>query len=206
MNEIMRPSQFTPAGPPAPLPTTQAAEGTPRLRWTLEQFERLGDLGIWGEYDRVELIDGELVPMAPKGNRHENVRGKLQNWLMRRVPDAVLLLPELGWRPGGDHYIEPDILLCADREDFPTVPPQEVLLIVEVARTSLAYDTGLKAKTYAMLGVREYWVVNAVTLETTVFRETAEGGYARQMQLPATETVTPHLVPELALRPGELGF
>ncbi len=201
MNEINRPAHFdAPSGPPAPRPTTQAADGVPRLRWSLEEFERLGEIGIFAEHDRIELIGGELIPMAAKGNRHENVRGKLQNWLTRKLPESIFLFSELGWRPGGDHYIEPDILICRDRQDVSTVPPGEVLLIVEVARTSLAYDTGLKARTYARLGVREYWVVNAVTLETTVFREPASGGYGSTAKIPVTDTVTPHLVPDLALR------
>ena len=207
MNEITRTSQFAiPAGEPVPRPTTQAADGTPRLRWTLDEFERLTEAGIFAEHDRIELIGGELIPMASKGNRHENVRGKLQNWLSRKLPESISLFSELGWRPGGDHYIEPDILVCEDRLDVPTVPPDQVLLIVEVARTSLAYDTGLKSRTYAALGVREYWVVNAVTLETTVYREPASGGYGSGSKLPATETVTPHLIPALAVRLAELGL
>ena len=68
MNEIPR--------QPRMRPTTQAAEGVPRLRWTLAEFERLAELGIFTEEDRIELIEGELVPMSPKGNRHELVRGR----------------------------------------------------------------------------------------------------------------------------------
>ena len=91
------------------------------------------------------------------------------NWLMRRAPENMLLLPELGWRPGGDQYIEPDFSSAPSGRTFQRFHPVTVLLIIEVAKTSLDYDTGLKARTYAALGVREYWVVNAVTLETTVY-------------------------------------
>ncbi len=81
MNEIPR--------QPKSRPTTQAAEGVPRLRWTLAEFERLGELGIFTEEDRIELIGGELVPMSPKGNRHEIVRAAIHNWLRRNLPDDV---------------------------------------------------------------------------------------------------------------------
>ena len=64
MNEIPR--------VPKARPTTQVADGVPRLRWTFAEFERLAELGFFTEDDRIELIGGELVPMAPKGNRHES--------------------------------------------------------------------------------------------------------------------------------------
>ena len=64
MNEMAREPRKT-------RPTTQAADGVPRMRWTLTEFERLIEVGILTEEDRVELIQGELVPMASKGNRHE---------------------------------------------------------------------------------------------------------------------------------------
>ena len=91
-------------------PTTQAAEGVPRLRWTLDEFERLGELGIFTEEDRIELIDGELVPMSPKGNRHEVVRTAILNWLRRNLPDEFDLCVEPGWRAAGS-YCEPDFLV-----------------------------------------------------------------------------------------------
>src|ERR1700694_4503244 len=113
-------------------PTTQAAEGMPRLRWTMAEFERLAELGIFTEDDRIELIGGELVPMSPKGNRHENVRTKLLDWMYRRLPQDLLLSVELGWRPNDDTYLEPDLLIYHDVPDPSSVSPSEVLLAIEV--------------------------------------------------------------------------
>ena len=206
MNKISRDTDFAASGPPLQRPTTQAAEGVPRLRWTLEEFERLVDAGILDEDDRVELIGGELVPMSPKGNRHENVRSELMNWLFRRLPDGLKLYAELGWRPDGVSYLEPDLLIAKANVSASETPVDHVLVAIEIADSSLKFDHGVKARTYAALGVREYWVVNAGTLETTVFREPAEGGYRSSVTVPATETMTPHLVPELALRLEELGL
>ena len=75
---------------------TQAAEGLPRWRWTLEEFERFIELGILTEDDRVELIGGELIPMAAKGARHENLKAELENWIYRRLPLELRLVVELG--------------------------------------------------------------------------------------------------------------
>jgi Uma2 family endonuclease len=186
--------------------TTQAADGVPRLRWTLEEFERLVEAGIFTRDDRIELIGGELIPMAAKGNRHELVRDELVNWMFRRIPLDLRLSSEIGWRPNSETYLEPDILIGPMAFPGPTMPPHQVRLAIEIADSSFKFDTGLKRGTYAGLGVREYWVVNAVTLETTVYREPTAGGYGSQAKRPASETVTPHLVPELALRLGELAL
>jgi Uma2 family endonuclease len=79
MNEIARELR---SGPKM-RPTTQVADGVPRMRWTLAEFERLIEVGILTEDDRIELIQGELVPMAPKGNRHELVRDEIMDRMIR---------------------------------------------------------------------------------------------------------------------------
>ena len=190
--------------------TTQAADGLPRLKWSLEEFERLSELGFFGginnEPERIELIDGELVPMHAKGSRHEWVRGELQNSLTERLPRGLRLFAEPGWRPGGDRYMEPEIIICPAGFQQSAVPPAEVLSLIEVSDTSLKFDQGLKAKIYAMLGVREYWVVDAKTLSTRVHLEPAGNGYGKTLDVRASETLTPHLIAGLAVSLGELGI
>ena len=197
MNELPR--------EPKSRPTTQAAEGVPRLRWTLAEFERLTELGIFTEDDRIELIEGELVPMSPKGNRHEVLRDELLNWMIERLPGKGLRLSvEIGWRPGGDTYVEPDILVCPKSFKGPTVPATEVLLAVEVADSSLRFDTSTKARLYAQLGIREYWVINAKTMTTLVYRGPSAIGYGSSVEVRADEVLTPTFVPSLALKLADL--
>ena len=78
MNEIPRVPKIR--------PTTRVADGVPRLRWTLAEFERLAELGFFTDEDRIELIGGELVPMAPKGNRHELVWVRSHSRRSRSLP------------------------------------------------------------------------------------------------------------------------
>jgi Uma2 family endonuclease len=197
MNELPR--------EPKSRPTTQAAEGVPRLRWTLAEFERLTELGIFTEDDRIELIEGELVPISPKGNRHEVLRDELLNWMIERLPGKGLRLSvEIGWRPGGDTYVEPDILVCPKSFKGPTVPATEVLLAVEVADSSLRFDTSTKARLYAQLGIREYWVINAKTMTTLVYRGPSAIGYGSSVEVRADEVLTPTFVPSLALKLADL--
>jgi Uma2 family endonuclease len=203
MNEIVR-------QPYTPHETTQAAEGLPRLKWTLAEFEHLSELGFFGGIDRprerIELIDGELVPMAAKGVRHERVRGQLQNYLVRRVDDSIRVFNEPGWRPGGERYFEPEIVMCQDGFQPDNVPPGEVLLLIEVSDSSLRYDTTKKADIYATLGVTEYWVIDANTLETRIHRSPTADGYTDVTPHPSTDALTPSRVPALLVRLADLGL
>lgn len=193
-------------GLPRTLPTTQAAEGLPRLRWSVADFDRLIEIGVLAEDDRVELIGGELVPMAAKGNRHEVVRGAFNNWLRRRLPQEFDYHTEPGWRAGGTHYLEPDFLIGRAGCHPTSATPDEVLLLVEVAQSSLRFDMTTKANVYASLGVREYWVINADTLETRVHREPAAEGYKDVRGVPPGEALTPLLIAPLSVKLGDLGI
>jgi Uma2 family endonuclease len=198
MNEIMQTKV---------LPTTQAAAGVPRLRWTLTEFERLAELGFFREEDHIELIGGELVPLAPKTVRHEVMRGEFGNCRpMRGLPKDLGTAVALGWRVSADTYLEPDFLFYpeARKRDIPWLPPTEVLLAIEIADLSLEFDTTFKAKLYATLGVREYWVVNVVSPATHVYRNPSAGGYAEARTVPASEPLTPLLVPSFVMRLADL--
>lgn len=201
MNEIASPPQHR---------TTQTADGLPRLRWSLAEFERLSDLGFFGGIEgpreRVELIDGELLPMHAKGGRHEWVRGEIHNCLGQLLSPDFRCYSEPGWRPGGDLYLEPEMIVCRAGFRPSTVPPADVLLLVEVADSSLAYDRGLKAKIYARLGVAEYWVVNARTLETHVHLAPSAEGYGRQQTLGPTSMLRPTRLPHIEISLGSLGL
>jgi Uma2 family endonuclease len=202
MNEIAR---FLPKSPHS---TTQVADGLPRLKWTLDEFEALSELGFFGglesERERLELVGGELIPMNAKGRRHEWVRGQLFLFLARALPAEFSIYGEPGWRPGGDLYLEPEMLICKAGFQPSAVPPSEVLLLIEVADTSFKYDAGLKAKIYASLGVREYWVVNAKTLETTVHLDPASGSYGKVLAFAPAATLAPQALPVLAVSLGDL--
>lgn len=188
---------------PQPAPS---GDGPPRYKWSLAQFERLIEHGILSEADRVELIEGEITPMSPKGDRHEYVRDELHDWLVRHLPREFRHSVELGWRPDGSSYLEPDILIYSRGPRPPQIPARNVLLLIEVAKSSLDFDLGRKAAIYAKLGVREYWVVNAKTLETIVHLSPSAEGYTSVATVPPSATATPHLLPALAISLGGLGI
>ncbi|MBX9925701.1 MAG: Uma2 family endonuclease [Hyphomicrobiaceae bacterium] len=197
MNEIARHIE---AQHGARWPTSRAAEGLPRMAWTVDDLDRMVEAGILPEGGGVELLWGELVPMAAKGIRHEHVRKELLRWFMRRASDDIDVASELGWRPAADVYLEPEILIARRQPDLSLIPGADVLLLLEVSASSLGYDTGAKAQTYAKLGVREYWVVSAVTLETLVYRDPGPDAYPAPRTYPADDVIVPLLLPDLAVR------
>jgi Uma2 family endonuclease len=175
--------------------TTQAAEGLPRWRWTVADLDRLTQFGVIGEDDRVELLGGELVPMASKGPLHEDLRMALNDWFRRGLPDGVRCAPELGWRPDAHNYCEPDFILYEPVKSPSRMPPEKVLVVIEVSDSSEKKDLETKAAIYGSLGVREYWVIRANTLLTRVHRQPQPGGYADIVEVPGTGFLQPATMP-----------
>ena len=186
------------------LPTTQAAEGVPRLRWTTAQLINLSELGVFRAEDRFELIGGEIVPMSPIGRRHEVVAEEIEDALRANNVADIRVRTERQFNLDDDTHCKPDIFVIPDTIRAYDVRGTTVLLIVEVAKSSLEFDLGTKAATYAKYGVRDYWVVNADTLETRVHRQPGPSGFAETRDVPPNQTITPLLVPKLAIRMTEL--
>ncbi len=180
---------------------TNAAEGLPRRRFTVAEVEAMVAAGVMQEDERVELIGGELVPMSPKGNRHEVVKVALLHRWMRVAPGSVTVAPETTFRLGEDTYLEPDVVLCPREVWAKDLNGENALLVVEIADSSLRYDMGRKAALYASFGVRELWVIDAVRLTARIFREPSPGGYRAIEDLPADARLEPRFAPqEFSLR------
>jgi Uma2 family endonuclease len=180
-------------------PSTQAAEGLPRWRWTVAEIERVAATGLFTDCDKFELVGGEMVPMSPKGRRHELIRVELSYRWSRAVSEDVMVAAEPQFNLDADTYLNPDILVHPRSTATYDLRGPEALLVVEIAETSLSYDLKMKSSLYAANGVPEYWVINAVTLQTTLHRQPTEKGYAASETLPANALLVPLLLPELAI-------
>ena len=184
---------------------TSAAEGLPRRRFTVAEVEAMVAAGVMEEDERVELIGGELVPMSPKGNQHEVVKIALLRRWYRMAPDDFDLAPETTFRLSEDTYLEPDVVIYPRASGIRGLGADNVLLVVEIADSSLRYDIGRKAALYASFGIRELWVIDAVRLTTRVFREPAADGYRNAQDFGPTDRIAPLIAPEVfALRLDEL--
>jgi Uma2 family endonuclease len=198
MNEHVRPQR---------LPgTTQAAEGLPRRRWSVAEIEAMVAKGIILDDERFELIGGEAVPMSPKGARHEMVKIALNRFLQRAAPDHLEIAQETTLRLDKYSFVEPDFVVFQRGLDLKALNGGAVLLAIEVADSSLAYDTGRKRRIYAAYGVREEWVINANTLATRVLRQPGRSGYKSARTKPYGRRLEPEHASELAVSLAELGL
>jgi Uma2 family endonuclease len=179
-------------------------KGLPRRKFTVAEVERMCRKGLIREDERFELIGGEFVPMSPKGNWHENLKRELNRYLVKRLPDHLQLIPETTFRLSKDTFIEPDFLIYPSEVDLKDISGSNVLLAIELADTSLAYDLNRKPMLYAHFGIRELWVIDAKKRETTVHREPAGMAYGSVEKCAADRRITPLLAPELAVTLAEL--
>jgi Uma2 family endonuclease len=191
MNEHLRPDRL-----PA---TTQAAEGLPRRRWTVAELEAMVAKGIISEDERFELIGGEVVPMCPKGARHEILRSELAFHMTQRAGAELRVVAEAQLNLTDDAYVLPDILVHPAAIKVPYVRGTTALLVIEIADSSLGYDQQTKAPLYASYGVQEYWVINAKTLLTTVYCKPSGSEYSQKEELTAEERLVPEAAPGLAV-------
>jgi Uma2 family endonuclease len=163
------------------------------------EIERMAAGGYFRDEDRFELVGGEIVPMSPKGRRHEIVRAALAFRWPRAAPEGVFVVSEPQLNLGEDTYVVPDILVHPAAIKTPDVRGADALLVVEIADTSLAYDLLTKARLYGAHGVHEYWVIDAATLVTTIHTEPSGATYATIREIGPGGPISPALAPALAV-------
>lgn len=157
-------------------------EGVSRRRFTSAEYHAMTAAGILSEDERVELIAGEIVKMAPIGSRHAGCVKKLNRRLSRALGDRALVSIQDPILLGEGVEPEPDLALLRPREDDYTLShprPGDVLLVIEVADASLDYDRRVKIPLYAQAGVPEMWIVNLLQGEIEVYHGPSERATGR---------------------------
>jgi Uma2 family endonuclease len=163
------------------------------------EIERMAAGGYFRDDDRFELVGGEIVPMSPKGRRHEIIREALAFRFSRVAPEGVFVVSEPQFNLADDTYAVPDILVRPAAIKTPDLRGADALLVVEIADTSLAYDLQAKAQLYASHGVREYWVIHATTLVATLHSQPSGASYGAIREIAPGALISPALVPALAV-------
>jgi Uma2 family endonuclease len=178
----------------------------PRRLITVDQFHRMGEAGIFHENEHIELIEGELIQMAPIGGHHLQLVNVLTRLLDRQVADEGVVSPQNPISLPPDNEPQPDIAILRPanlrRRVVPTA--QDVLLVVEVSVTTLEYDRDVKIPIYARHPIPEAWLVDAQSESVSIYLDPSPKGYRRLLTPQKSETISPILLPNVRIRLSEL--
>lgn len=171
-------------------------------RFTVDEYHRMAEAGILHEDDRVELLDGQIVEMTPIRPEHAGCVDDLARWFTQRLGASAVVRVQNPMRLGTHVEPQPDIAVVKPRrEGYRTEHPgpDDVLLIIEVADTSLERDRDLKLPLYAQALIPEVWLVNLPGDNIQVCREPRAGSYAETRTARRGESLTPLLLPGTTL-------
>lgn len=149
-------------------------------RYTVDDYYRMATADILHAEDRVELIEGEIIDMAPIGSRHAAAVTRISNLLMQRVGTHAIVATQSPVRLSHDSEPQPDIALLRPRADYYAAAhpgPADVLLIIEVADSTLHFDRDIKLPLYARHGIAEVWLVDIEHAQLTLYTAPQAGNY-----------------------------
>ena len=192
--------------------TPANANGLPdwanRHRFSVDAYHRMGETGILHPADRIELIDGEIVEMAPAGSAHIGAVFALNRLLTRAAPEGVTVSVQSPIQMGDRSEPEPDLALLRARPDGYRKPPPpsaaDVLLIIEVSDTSLRYDREVKRALYARHQVPEVWIVDLAAAAVEIYRKPEQQTYAEVATRGRSEMLQPFLFPGVRISVSEI--
>jgi Uma2 family endonuclease len=165
---------------------------------TVSEYHRMGEVGILGERDRIELIEGELVAMSPIGSYHIGTVITLGHLLFSALGERARVSVQNPVRLDEFNEPEPDFALLKPRADAyrdAHPGPADVLLLIEVADTSLNYDRAVKRELYARHAIPEFWIVDLTSGEVEVCLDPKPDGYATVKRVGRDGILEPTLLP-----------
>lgn len=178
-----------------------------RYKLSIEDYHKLGEVGILNEDSRVELIEGELIEMAPIGATHLWVVNNLNTLLVTAVGKRAtvsvqnpVILP-----PNSEPQPDFSLIKRKVRGAAGQVPrPADTYLIVEVSDSTLKYDRGTKLQLYAKTGIREVWIVNVKGSCVEAYRQPSKTGYEVKLLFKPGQQMAPEALPEAVIDVAEI--
>ena len=190
------PTEARPVAPPA------ETGGGGRRRFSAVEFERMVELGLFPETERVELLGGDLFTMSPTGYRHQSCVDRLAHYLWSLLGARAQIRVQGPVRLSDELEPLPDVQLLSPRTDFygqAHPGPTNALLVIEVMDTSAAHDRGVKLGFYARSGVREVWLVDLNREWVETYRRPDGELYRENVVVKRGEGLTPEAFPEATL-------
>lgn len=173
-------------------------------RFTVHDYHRMAEAGILTEDDRVELIDGEIIEMSPIGNRHMLCVNRLTQMLVLHVGPKAVVSVQNPVRLAEDGEPQPDIVVLRPEYEGRIPRPDDVILLMEVADSSLGYDRRRKLPLYAQAGIAEAWIVDLQGEALERHTDPAGGSYRMTMRVGRGKEIGSLAVPGLMFRVDDL--
>lgn len=167
-------------------------------RLSRSEYRKLGETGIFDD-ERVELLYGQIVVMSPTDPGHDTSVNTLAMLSIRALGDRAMVRNQSSFAASDDSEPMPDVVI-APREDYWREHPTEAFLVIEVARTSLRKDRGVKARLYGSVAVREYWIVEVEGGCVHVMRQPdGQGGWASRRTAQRGESIAIEAFPDVEI-------
>ncbi len=174
---------------------------------SIADYYRMAEAGILAGSERVELIEGQIIPMAPIGSEHGGRVNTLTRLLVMACGERALVTVQNPIRLGGWSEPQPDLAILKPRTgDYSDRHPaaDDIVLLIEVADSSLTYDTRVKTGLYARHGVAELWIVDVKRRSVTVHRNRVEGVYSTVSEATGQDRLTIAALPDVSLQVSQL--
>ncbi len=168
--------------------------GYQRLRLTVDDVDKLAEVGVIDPDARTELIDGELIFMPSEGELHINYKAQLVRWFNRMLADDHTVAPDSSLHLAKADAPQPDLYVFDSGARLKPIDPSRVQLVIEVSDTSLGRDLETKVPLYARYGLAEYWVIDIGARMTHVHLDPRNEAYAQVGITPFGEALRPTLL------------
>lgn len=178
-----------------------------RRLFTVEEYYRMAETGILTAEDRVELVNGEIIAMSPVGPKHASIVNRLTRLLNRLLAERAILSVQNPIHLNQYSEPEPDLALLQERGDFyenAHPEPEDVLLVIEIADSSIEYDSAVKAKLYAQAGIAELWIIDVSARVITFYSQPSADGYAQKDVKSDEDTMVIQAFPDIELSVREI--
>ena len=178
-----------------------------RRAFSVDEFHRMAEAGVFGEDDRLELLDGEIVRMTPIGSHHAGCVNRLNSLLNTAVGPHAVVSVQNPLVCGDRTQLQPDLAILKPRADFYSRAhprPQDVYALIEVADSSIGYDQGVKMVAYAMAGIPALLIINLGAREVGVYRTPVSGTFRQHDVLRSDDMLQVPGVAAAKMRVGDL--
>lgn len=178
-----------------------------RRHFTVAEYHRMAEAGIFSEDDRLELIEGEILKMSPIGSLHASCVKRLNKLLGNLVGQSAIVSVQDPVQLNDFSEPEPDIALLRPRDDFYAQAhpgAADVLLIIEIADSSVEYDRNIKLPTYAHSGIPEVLIANLAADTVEAYSDPVNGSYQHTRLYKRGETFSPQMLPGIAIKISDI--